>query len=127
MIRYFNIPYVKGGRDMKGLDCWGLVRLARVELFEREELPIFSSVDPLDKRNLTRSQIECVKDRNLNICDFKVGAIATGWRGRLCCHVGIVVEADGRLFILETDENTGVCLTTLNNFKSKYSKVVFYD
>ena len=124
--KYRSIPYVKGGRDLAGLDCWGLVRLVRSEI-KGDLLPEFDGVDPLDKRALTKSKESCVIDFNLKQVDIKSGAIACGFTGRLCFHVGIVIEVDGRLFILETDEGTGVVLTSPQMFKSRFSKVEYYD
>lgn len=126
MDKYFGIPYVKGGRSLDGLDCWGLVRLMREDL-DKGSLPLFSDVDPLDKRSFTQSSIECISTCDLSLSGISVGAIACGYMGRLCYHVGIVVDVDNRLMILETDEKTGVCLTSISLFESRYSKVVYYD
>lgn len=124
--KYRDVPYVKHGRDLDGLDCWGLVRLVRIDM-GYDELPLFDSVDPLDKRLFTVSQGRCILDFGLQLSSVNQGAIACGYMGRLCYHVGIVVSADGRNMILETDEKTGVCLTTVSRFENRYSKVEYYD
>lgn len=124
---FLATKYVKHGRVPPELDCWGLVRLARVELFGREPLPYYSQIDPQDKRALTEKTL-AVRDINLfKRTEAKAGAIATAWRGRLCVHVGIVVECDGRLWVLETDEDTGPALTRPQIFESRYLQVIYYD
>lgn len=119
--------YVKYGRDYPCLDCYGLVRLAKAELFGGSEMPFFTNIDPMDKRRLTEATID-VRDQGefQEVC-LRVGAIATAWRGSLCVHVGIVVEVDGRLWILETDIGTGPTLTRPSAFLSRFSRVIFYD
>lgn len=39
--QYVGLPYLTGGRDRDGLDCWGLVRLVHAEQFQND-LPSFS-------------------------------------------------------------------------------------
>lgn len=124
--KYRDIPYIAGGRDLNGLDCWGLVRLVRIDM-GRDDLPLFDSVNPLNKKLFTKSKESCVLDFGLAKTAVKEGAIACGFRGRLCYHVGIVIIANGRYMVLETDENTGVVLTGIERFKSNYSRVEFYD
>lgn len=119
--------YVKFGRSLPDLDCWGLVRLARVELFNRELLPSYVEIDPQDKRELTTATLNVQAVGEFKEVPLTVGAIATAWRGRLCVHVGIVVECDGRLWVLETDETTGPALTRPQLFESRYTKVIYYD
>lgn len=119
--------YVKFGRSLPDLDCWGLVRLARVELFNRELLPSYVEIDPSDKRELTTATLNVQAVGEFKEVSMSVGAIATAWRGRLCVHVGIVVECDGRLWVLETDEATGPALTRPQLFESRYTQVIYYD
>lgn len=124
---FLQTRYVKFGRGPVDMDCWGLVRLARVELFSKALLPSYADVDPHDKRRLTQSTHDAVGGNHLVEVDMMPGAIAAAWQARLCVHVGIVVESDGRLWILETDEDTGPVLTRPSTFESRYTKVVYYD
>lgn len=119
--------YVKYGRVAPDLDCYGLVRLARVELFGRGEMPSFEHIDPSDKRGLTGAALDVRNDGGYAEVAISPGAIATAWRGRLCVHLGIVVEADGRLWILETDEGIGPSLTRPNKFEPRYTSLIYYD
>lgn len=119
--------YVKHGREWPELDCYGLVRLGRAGLFGRELLPSYSDIDPMDKPSLTDAAVTLREGAGFTEVGLCAGAIATAWRARLCVHVGLVVEADGRLWILETDENTGPTLTRINKFEARYTRVVFYD
>ena len=127
MNEYFLIPYVKGGRDKGGADCWGLTRMARTEIFDRPLLPLCSDAQPGDFRAITRSCGTVSGLAHLVESQPKPGAIATAWRASLCTHVGLVVEADGRIWVLETDEPTGPCLTPLKRFESRYTRVIYYD
>ncbi|MDF1685371.1 MAG: NlpC/P60 family protein [Parvibaculaceae bacterium] len=43
MIAFHKIPYVDGGRDVEGCDCWGLVRLYLFELAGLE-LPTYGTI-----------------------------------------------------------------------------------
>lgn len=119
--------YVKYGRGPVELDCWGLVRVARAELFGSDWLPSYIDIDPQDKAGLTEAALEVREQGGFREIEIRPGAIATAWRARLCVHVGIVVEADGRLWILETDEGTGPGLIRPANFERRYSKVIYYD
>lgn len=125
MNQYLRTKYVKGGRGPVYVDCWGLVRMARVDLFNKSLLPSYDGISPDDKPALTEA---CLMTREtFREVDPVPGAIATGWQARLCVHVGIVVEVDGRLWILETMQSTGPALTPIRKFARRYTKVVFYD
>lgn len=124
--KYLFTRYVKGGRGPVDVDCWGLVRLARHELFGRSMLPSYSEIDPADKAALTAAALDVRDQGGFVPVAPAPGAIATAWRGRLCVHVGLIVQADGRPWVLETDEPTGPCLTPIPEFENRYTKVVYY-
>lgn len=124
--RFLNTTYKPRGRGPHEYDCWGLVRAVRHELFDKPLLPSFDSVDPLDKKMLTKCY-RIVYNGGVFSDDKKAGAIATAWWGKLCVHVGVLVEVDGRLWVLETDEPTGPVLTNVSRFESRYGKIVYYD
>jgi len=127
-----SIPYVPNGRLATGADCYGLVRLARVHLFGKAWMPEHGAVEGSDKKALTKAMLE--ESRNYRECRPHPGAIACCYRGRLCTHIAIVVEIDGRPMILETDEPTTFCfeshgprLVHLSQFERRFLKVAYYD
>lgn len=61
----------------------------------------------------------------MEVCLPEVGAIAAVFRGGLCLHVGVVVEADGRLKVLDTNPG-GARIRTVREFESDFPRVVFY-
>ena len=125
--RFLKTHYVRGGRGPSGYDCWGILRDARRELFGRPELPMLRDAKPGDLRSITRAVESVSQMEGFRPVDYRPGAIATAWMASLCVHVGLVVEVDGRILILETDEPTGPCLTAINRFQSRFTRVVFYD
>lgn len=124
---FLKSRYVRGGRSVSDADCYGLVRLARVALFGKPLLPAFAAIAPEDKRSLTAACGQVLALEGFKECQPVAGAIATAWRVRLCVHVGIVVEVDGRLWVLETGEKSGPSLTPLPKFESHYTRVIYYD
>lgn len=124
--KYLFTRYVKGGRGPVDLDCYGLVRLARTELFGKPLMPLCANAKPGDLRAITRAVQEVSGLERMRPAMPLPGAVATAWRASLCAHVGLVVAADGRLWVLETDEPTGPCLTPLAEFEKRYTEVVYY-
>ena len=120
-----RVPYERNARGPDALDCWGMVRLARLHLFGRPLLPAFSGVASGDVRAMTREVLHSAA--GFAPCDPRPGAIATAWQGRTCPHVGIVVDIDGRLRVLDTNVGAGPKLHTLSGFSAHFTKVVFYD
>lgn len=125
--RYLDTRYVKYGRGPVDFDCWGIVRQARHEMFGLPMLPGYTEISPDDKKGLTEACNQVRIDGGFKPVMARPGAIATAWRASLCVHVGLVVEGDGRLWVLETDEPTGPCLTPLSKFESRYTRVIYYD
>ena len=124
-----QVPYAPNGRLPTGADCYGLTRLARVHLFGKPWMPEHGAVEGSDKRALTKAML--AESRNYTICKPHAGAVATCYRGRLCTHIAIVVDVDGRLMVLETNEpghgNHGPRLVNLKQFERRFLKVVYYD
>lgn len=127
MIRFLNTRYVEGGRGPHDFDCYGLVRAVRNEIFHFPLLPSHSEVSPADKEAMTAVCQDILDCTGLKESPIAEAAIATAWAGRRCVHVGIVVQADGRLWVLETDESTGPCLTPVRVFENRYTRVKYYD
>ncbi len=125
--KYLATDYVKHGRHYPEYDCYGIVRDARAEMFGRSVLPSYQEIDPADKGRLTAAAFDIRERHEFAEVRARPGAIATAWRAKLCVHVGLVVEADARLWILETDEGIGPSLTRLSTFESRYTRVVYYD
>lgn len=123
---YLRTRYVKGGRGPIDLDCYGLVRLGRTELFGKPLMPVCADAKPGDMRAITRAVREVAGLECMRPGVPIPGAVATAWRASLCVHVGLVVDADGRRWVLETDEPTGPCLTPLREFERRYTRVVYY-
>ncbi|MGH8010288.1 MAG: hypothetical protein ACREQ3_25110 [Candidatus Binatia bacterium] len=127
MIKFLNTRYVEGGRGPHEYDCWGLVRAVRHEVFHFPLLPSHSEVAPTDKDAMTAVCQEIIDCAGLKECTAQEGAIAAAWAARLCMHVGIVVQADGRLWVLETDKPTGPCMTPVRVFENRYTRVTYHD
>jgi len=124
-----KVPYVANGRLPTGADCYGLVRLARVHLFGKPWMPEHGAVEGGNKRAMTEAML--AESRNYRECQPVPGAWAAAFRGRLCTHIAIVVEVDGRRMILETDEpgkgKHGPRLVGVRQFESRFLRVVYYD
>ena len=119
-----QIPYMDGGRTVFGLDCWGMARMALVELFGKPLLPAYGEIPANSKASLTRSW--STESEKHPVVAPRPGSLAAAWRGRLCLHFGLVVSVDGRSMILETREETGPQLTSIRRFEARYTKVVYH-
>lgn len=125
--RYLQTRYVRGGRGPVGFDCWGMTRAARTELFGRPLLPLLCDAAPGSLRAITRAHEQVRALHGFQQVPPRPGAIAEGWMASLCVHVGLVVEVDRRMFILETDDPGGPCLTPINRFQARFTRVLFFD
>lgn len=121
---YLNTRYEPHGRGPDSFDCWGLCRDVRARVFGAGWLPSFGHVVPADKRAVTRAAQEALESA-LRPCARQPGAIALAWRGRVCIHAGIVIERDGRQWILETDVATGPVLTPCRRFERRFTRVEY--
>lgn len=120
---YMRAPYREGARGPFAFDCWGLCIAVRHQMFGFPLLPSLGSVG----KGRIRENTHAYHDLKLGMepCDPEPGAIAAVFRGELCLHVGVVVETDGRLKVLDTNPG-GVCLRTTGEFEAAHPKVVYY-
>lgn len=103
--RYFKIPFVPGGRDWSGCDCYGLVRLVLQEekgIF----LPLFKDVCSSEEFNMIRNSfIEADTPADFDIVSMR--PIGTGyfahlglyWHGYIL-HItesGVVMQRAARI------------------------------
>lgn len=123
--KYLASTYLDGGRELPRVDCYGLVRLVRSEVFGRSDLPSFGHVRNTMPAEFTR----CVKQASAQFeeCKPVAGSVATVWRGRICVHIGIVVEIDGRLAVLDTGSKTGPSWSSVQRFEARFAKVVYFN
>ncbi len=122
--KYLRCRHVFGGRGPDEYDCWGQVRDVRANVFGLPWLPSYGAVGDGDKEALTEA---CLREsRNFNIVEPCPAAIATVWKSRLCVHVGVCVEIDGKLGVLDTNPGIGPQWKTIREFERKYLKVVYY-
>ena len=120
---FLSAPYLDGGRGPAAYDCWGLCIAVRHQLFG---LPLLPSLGRVGKGR-PRDNTHAYNDLRLGMeaCTPEPGAIAAVFRGVLCIHVGVVVEAEGRLKVLDTNPG-GARLRSVSEFESDFPRVVFY-
>lgn len=124
MIEIMGAPYLDGGRDESGIDCWGLVLWVRRNL-GLPELPSIGSTIRTDKLSASRYYAEI--SSTLSSGDAKAGSIAAVIRGGLFLHAGVVVEADGRKWVMDINPGSTAKLNTIDQFCSTHLKVIFYN
>lgn len=121
---FLKVPYVDSGRTMDGLDCWGQLLLVRQQL----GMPELPDIGPVTRAEPIAMQRQYGKvSSGLTECKPCVGAIAAVFRGTLFVHVGVVLEIDGRLAVLETNEGSGPRWMRVQDFVDAYYKVIFYN
>lgn len=109
---------------MEGLDCWGLALFVRRDL-GLPELP--------DDPEAIRGNGRAVSAQFAGISESmqkgepRSGSLAAVFKGALFVHVGVVIFADGRLWVAETNPGVGVMMRRLSDFVASYYKVIFYN
>ncbi len=123
--RYLAAVYEDGGRELPRVDCWGLTRLARHELYGMPMLSSFGEVRHTSPRHFQRAYQRQVQVA-LEECEPFAGAIAAGMDGAVCVHVALVVAREGRLQVLEINPGSGARLVRLQDFLENFTRVIFY-
>jgi cell wall-associated NlpC family hydrolase len=111
---YVGIPFVSGGRDRGGADCYGLVRLVRTEQFGGS-LPLLSG-DYADADNFAETEALLRSRRpllaGLPVETPEAGDVCVLTFHGLPVHLGICA---GGGWMLHTLKNTGSVLQRINS------------
>lgn len=121
--KYLSASYEDGGRSLARLDCWGLARLVRHEVYGLPLLPSWGAVRNTMPKEFTRAVNVGVEA--MERCEPEVGAIACIWRGLICIHVAVIVEVEGRLYGMEM-KPSGATIKSLRRFEDQYLKVSYH-
>ena len=121
---FLTVPYVDGGRSLAGLDCWGQVRLARAQLFNKDIARSYGHILCANKGGMTDAFIEMLP--YFTEVAPKAGAIACCFRHNTLLHVGLVVEEQG-LKVLHTNAKRGGHLLSLSAFTRLALDVRYFD
>ncbi|WP_054912808.1 hypothetical protein [Pseudomonas sp. NBRC 111127] len=115
--------YVEGGRLWPHVDCYGLVLEVRRDL----GLPAWPEWSEMRKADggFVRACEEMIQTAAIR-CPAEHGATASAYRGQVQDHVGIVLELDGALEVLEINPKRNVSLTPLRRFERRFSRVEYY-
>lgn len=54
---FYRIPWKTGGRDQRGADCWGFVRLVALEVFDKSMPLLDENYESIDNRKLLEDLI----------------------------------------------------------------------
>lgn len=108
-----GIPFVDGGRNRKGLDCWGLAK----EVYKRHgiELPDFQisamSADTIAEELTANKPLWKKIDRPVPYALIVIKLACGGWAN----HVGVCI--DNNKFI-HAYKKTGVCIDRISRWRS---------
>lgn len=122
--RYQAMTYEDGARGPDRIDCWGLCREVRHAIYGKRLLPSWGHVRNTMPREFTKAY--AAESVNMRQCGPELGAIAAVFRGKICFHVGVVVELEGRMCVLEINSR-GVSRHSPSDFERQYLKVVYYN
>lgn len=121
---YLRSSYLDGARGPSHYDCWGLVREARHLYCGQSLLPSFGDVRNTMPRQFTDAYLH--EASSMESSEPEHGAIAAVMRGRVCVHVALVVEVEGSLRILETNQVRGARFIPLSTWLLDHLVVTFH-
>lgn len=127
MIRYLNYQYKSGARGEDGMiDCWGLTRLARHELYGKALLPSFAEARYSRKGSVQKAYQQ--QSEQMQRTERKDGAVIAVMRMGVCVHVALMC---GKTVLEIKREGQKARLTPWREFIRQYPapmwEVQFYD
>lgn len=120
-----TVIYRDGGRGPIQFDCWGLVRHVRHFELGFRLLPEYGSLRNTQPKEFTKAYRG--ESSQMVECEPCHGAIAGVLIGNVCVHVGLVVESEGRLKVLEVNPDRGCRLTLLHKWQRDHNTVTFHN
>lgn len=121
MTHFMRCVYLEGGREYPYFDCYGIVIAVRAHL-GLSELPPYAQI----RKGQAMHEAVTGEIPNYRKCAPEHGAIAICWHGQLARHIGIVVELDGILRVMEINPRKNVTLPTVPVFERRYRKVEYF-
>lgn len=120
--KYLSVVWQKGGRVYPELDCFGVVNEVRKDL-GMPEWPDFAGVTK-DGGGLNREARKLML--SLQRCEPCEGAGVACYSGSTVTHVGVVVNIDGELHVVDCNEKSNVSVRPVARFRRQYVKVEFW-
>lgn len=128
MNRYLSYQYKPGARGDDGfIDCWGLTKLARAELYNKDDLPDFPDARYARKGSVQAAYTE--QSARMVKCEKKPGAVVAVMRRDVCVHVALMLSGNRLLEIKREGQRARV--TPWREFARQYPaplwSIEFYD
>ena len=119
-------PYLAGGQDASGFECWGLVRYFYRHAYGTP-LKDFSHIYPRDLK-ATSAQFEAAAESIewQQIEKPECGCVVAMSRSKVLHHVGIWLEIDGGLCLHALDGYAVVAQTIGQLKQQHFSKILFF-
>lgn len=117
---YIGIPYRFGGRDIDGVDCYGLCKLIYENEFE-ETLPDWT-FDEIDLSLFNKEIVKQVSGGTFEqLEEPQDSCFAICYRTRAAHHMGLFF-GNG---IIHCTDNAGTVYEPRRRFEEKYTKIVY--
>lgn len=105
VIHMMAVPYKRGGRDLQGMDCWGLLAYCATHFYGKQMPEV---IDLARARDAYEAQTRNGKWARLKQPEDGCGVLLRGGNDP---HVGIYIDVDGGM-VLHALESVGVCADT---------------
>ena len=121
--KYLAVRWQMGGRVFPVLDCYGVVHEVRRDL-GLPEWPAFEGV--IKEGNEMHAACTHFRE-NVACCEPCSGAVAACYIGGMIGHLGVVVDLNSMLYVLECNPRRNVTILPLSRFEKQYLKVEYYQ